>query len=337
MNLDEILTSGLNKIDKATTLQDLEALRVAHFGRKGVISGLMAGLRDLDPHERKEAGAKIHQVRTKIIEALEAKKTLVERRRLEEKLASETVDITQPGRRGNIGALHPITRTMDRIHQFFSSLGFDIIEGPEIEHDYYNFEALNIPEHHPARAMFDTFYFNDHHLLRTHTSNTQIHYMEEHSPPIQMIGFGRVYRHDSDVTHSPMFHQVEGLLINEEVTFANLKGILTEFMQAFFEKELALRFRPSYFPFTEPSAEVDIACVICEGEGCRVCKNTGWLEVLGCGMVHPNVLKAGKIDTNRYQGFAFGMGVERLAMLRYQINDLRLFYENDLNFLAQFR
>lgn len=337
MNLDNILESTLGEINAADSLKTIEEIRVANFGRKGKISGLMAELGKLDPSERKTRGAEINRVRTALIDALEAKKQALETAELNEKLKAETVDITQPGRRSEIGSLHPITRTMMRIHEFFGSLGFDIVQGPEIESDFYNFEALNIPEHHPARAMFDTFYFDDHMLLRTHTSNTQIHVMEEQKPPIQMIGYGRVYRCDSDVTHSPMFHQVEGLVVNKDVTFASLKGILTEFMQAFFEKDLKLRFRPSFFPFTEPSAEVDIECVICNGDGCRVCKNTGWLEVLGCGMVHPNVFKAVNIDPEAYQGFAFGMGIERLAMLRYGVNDLRLYYENDMRFLMQFR
>ena len=297
----------------------------------------MAELGKLDPEARKARGAEINKVRTEVMQTLEAKKADLEAAELNRQLMTETVDVTQPGRNSDVGALHPITRTMMRIHEFFASLGFDIVEGPEIESDFYNFEALNIPEHHPARAMFDTFYFDEHMLLRTHTSNTQIHVMQEEKPPIQMIGYGRVYRSDSDVTHSPMFHQVEGLVVNKDVTFSDLKGILTEFMQKFFEKDLKLRFRPSFFPFTEPSAEVDIECVICSGDGCRVCKNTGWLEVLGCGMVHPNVLKAVNIDPEAFQGYAFGMGVERLAMLRYSVNDLRLFYENDMNFLTQFR
>ncbi len=337
MSLETILHSALEAISKADNLQAIDEVRVAYFGKKGQISGLMATLGKLDPDARKVRGAEINKVRTAVMEALEAKKTALEEAELNRKLMTETVDVTQPGRNADVGALHPITRTMMRIHEFFASIGFDIVEGPEIESDFYNFEALNIPEHHPARAMFDTFYFDEHMLLRTHTSNTQIHVMQEEKPPIQMIGYGRVYRSDSDVTHSPMFHQVEGLVINKSVTFADLKGILTEFMQKFFEKDLKLRFRPSFFPFTEPSAEVDIECVICSGDGCRVCKNTGWLEVLGCGMVHPNVLRAVNIDPEEFQGYAFGMGVERLAMLRYSVNDLRLFYENDMNFLTQFR
>ncbi len=337
MSLENIQQEALDAINNAVSAQDLEAVRVEYFGRKGKISSLLAGLGKMAPEERKTQGAAIHKVRQKVMDAINSKRQAIDEAELNRKLATERVDITQPGRRGSVGSLHPISRTMKRIHELFSSVGFDVIEGPEIESDFYNFEALNIPSHHPARAMFDTFYFDEHMLLRTHTSNTQIHVMEEQKPPIQMIGYGRVYRCDSDVTHSPMFHQVEGLVVNEEVTFADLKGTLTEFMQKFFERDLKLRFRPSFFPFTEPSAEVDIECVICDGDGCRVCQQTGWLEVLGCGMVHPNVFKAVNIDPEKYQGFAFGMGVERLAMLRYGVNDLRLFYENDMRFLTQFR
>jgi len=241
-----------------------------------------------------------------------------------------------PGRRQSAGGLHPVSRTIDRIQRLFESAGYSVAEGPEIEDDYHNFEALNIPGHHPARAMHDTFYINPSTVLRTHTSPVQVRVMEQGKPPFRMICPGRVYRCDSDLTHTPMFHQVEGLLIAEDVSFADLKGTLEEFLRAFFEADLAVRFRPSYFPFTEPSAEVDMSCVMCGGKGCRVCKQSGWLEVLGCGMVHPSVLEASGIDSEQYRGYAFGMGVERLAMLRYGVNDLRLFFENDLRFLKQF-
>jgi len=251
-------------------------------------------------------------------------------------LASEKIDITLPGRSRGYGGLHPVTRTMERMEQFFAGIGFSSVSGPEVEDDYHNFEALNIPAHHPARAMHDTFYFDAQTLLRTHTSSVQVHVMETQQPPLRIICPGRVYRCDSDLTHTPMFHQVEGLMIDEQVSFADLKGLIESFLIEFFEADLAVRFRPSYFPFTEPSAEVDIQCVMCKGEGCRVCSHTGWLEILGCGMVHPNVLKASNIDAEKYTGFAFGMGVERMAMLRYGVNDLRLFFENDLKFLAQF-
>ena len=252
-------------------------------------------------------------------------------------MRAEALDITLPGRGQDGGGLHPITRTLKRIEALFAALGFEVAEGPEIEDDYHNFEALNTPESHPARAMHDTFYFPNGLLLRSHTSTVQIHYMDTHQPPLRVIASGRVYRRDSDVTHSPMFHQVEGLMVAEDVTFADLKGVLHDFLQNFFEKDLQVRLRPSYFPFTEPSAEVDMSCVICAAKGCRVCKNTGWIEILGCGMVHPNVLTQVQIDAERYTGFAFGIGIERLTMLRYGVNDLRLFFDNDLRFLQQFR
>jgi phenylalanyl-tRNA synthetase alpha chain len=252
------------------------------------------------------------------------------------RLAAGRVDVTLPGRGQRPGGLHPITRTLRRIERHFTNAGFAIAEGPEVETPYHNFEALNIPEHHPARAMHDTFYFDAALLLRTHTSPVQIRVMSEQSPPLKFIAPGRVYRCDSDLTHTPMFHQVEGLLVDERVSFADLKGVLYDFLTGFFERDLRLRFRPSYFPFTEPSAEVDIQCVMCEGSGCRVCKQTGWLEVLGCGMVYPEVFKRVGIDAERYLGYAFGMGVERLAMLRYGIDDIRLYFENDLRFLRQF-
>ena len=247
------------------------------------------------------------------------------------------MDVTLPGRGQQAGGLHPVTRTLNRVEELFRGMGFDVAEGPEIEDDYHNFEALNIPPSHPARAMHDTFYFDEHTVLRTHTSPVQIRVMAEKKPPLRIIAPGRVYRCDSDITHTPMFHQLEGLLVDDKTTFADLKGILDEFLKAFFEKDLAVRFRPSYFPFTEPSAEVDMQCVMCGGEGCRVCSHTGWIEILGCGMVHPKVLGHVNIDSETYTGFAFGMGIERLTMLRYGVNDLRLFFENDLRFLRQFR
>ena len=255
---------------------------------------------------------------------------------LERELGSGAIDVTLPGRGQSVGGLHPVTRTRLRIEAIFRRAGFSVAEGPEVEDDFHNFEALNIPANHPARAMHDTFYFGDGRLLRTHTSPVQIRAMKLQGVPIRLIAPGPVYRRDSDVTHTPMFHQVEGLVLDEDVSLANLKGVLAAFAEQFFEKPRGLRFRPSYFPFTEPSAEVDIQCVLCDGAGCRICKQTGWLEILGCGMVHPNVLTACGIDANRWQGYAFGMGIERLAMLRYAVNDLRMFFENDLRFLAQF-
>jgi phenylalanyl-tRNA synthetase alpha chain len=269
--------------------------------------------------------------------AIEGRKTALETAALAERLAAEKIDVSLPGRGEANGGLHPVTRTMQRIQQIFGGAGFEVATGPEIEDDFHNFEALNIPSHHPARAMHDTFYFEEGTLLRTHTSPVQIRVMKDAEPPVKVIAPGRVYRCDSDLTHTPMFHQVEGFMVDEHVTFADLKGILNAFLHTFFERDdLDVRFRPSYFPFTEPSAEVDIQCVMCGGEGCRVCSHTGWLEVLGCGMIHPEVMKHVGIDSEKYSGYAFGMGVERLAMLRYGVNDLRLFFENDLRFLKQF-
>jgi phenylalanyl-tRNA synthetase alpha chain len=282
-------------------------------------------------------GSRINQAKEAIEAALNNRRDAIQIKKLDAQLAGEALDVTLPGRGLGTGGLHPVTRTLERIESLFRSIGFDVASGPEIETDFYNFTALNIPENHPARAMHDTFYVDDKHLLRTHTSPVQVHYMQNNRPPFKVIAPGRVYRCDSDVTHTPMFHQVEGLWVDEDANFAALKGVLADFMRHFFERDdLPVRFRPSFFPFTEPSAEVDIGCVICHGSGCRVCSHTGWLEVLGCGMVHPSVLKHVNIDSEKYTGFAFGMGVERLAMLRYGVSDLRLFFENDLRFLKQF-
>ena len=290
----------------------------------------------MDPTERPKAGEAINQAKSAIQDAIEHRKASLANSQLEEELATGSVDITLPGRRSFLGGLHPVTQVLNRIEELFIGSGYEVVTGPEVEDEYHNFEALNIPEHHPARAMHDTFYFGDGGLLRTHTSPSQVRTMEKQNPPIRVICPGRVYRRDSDLTHSPMFHQVEGLVVDEGISFADLKGTLTEFLMKFFEKELAVRFRPSYFPFTEPSAEVDVQCVNCNGKGCRVCSNTGWLEVLGSGMVHPNVLNMSGIDTEKYSGFAFGFGADRLAMLLYEVNDLRLFFESDLRFLRQF-
>jgi len=291
----------------------------------------------LPKEEKPAAGQAINVAKQAVQKSLEARKETLNNAELEAKLASETIDVTLPGRGQQAGGLHPVTRTMERIEELFSQMGFEVATGPEIEDEFHNFEALNIPETHPARAMHDTFYFPDGRLLRTHTSPVQVRTMKEKAPPLRVIAPGRVYRCDSDITHTPMFHQVEGLMVDENVSFTDLKAILIDFLQKFFEQDdLSVRFRPSYFPFTEPSAEADIECVMCGGEGCRVCSHTGWLEVLGCGMVHPNVFKSVEIDNEKYIGFAFGMGVERLAMLRYGVNDLRLFFENDLRFLKQF-
>ena len=336
-NLEALKQQALTDIEKADDLASLDEVRVAYLGKKGQITGLLKGLGKLSAEERPKAGAEINVVKQDLQEKINEARQVMEQAEINRQLEAETVDVTLPGRGQQSGGLHPVTKTIERISEFFTDLGFESVEGPEIEDDYHNFEALNIPAHHPARAMHDTFYINEHTVLRTHTSPVQVRTMESEEPPIRVICPGRVYRCDSDLTHTPMFHQVEGLLIDEDVSFADLKGTVEEFLKVFFEKELAVRFRPSYFPFTEPSAEVDIQCVMCGGEGCRVCSHTGWLEVMGCGIVHPEVFKHSKIDTEKYTGFAFGMGVERLAMLRYGVNDLRLFFENDLRFLEQFK
>ena len=336
--LDDLKAEATAAIKSAGDSAALEKLRVEWLGKKGRVTDLLKSLGQLDADERPKVGAEINAVKQLLNERISERKETLQQAAIASQLAAEALDVTLPGRREDLGALHPITRTIDRMAAYFGALGFEVVEGPEIEDDYHNFEALNIPAHHPARAMHDTFYIDDTHVLRTHTSGVQVRTMETREPPLRVICPGRVYRCDSDLTHSPMFHQVEGLLIDENVSFGQLKGIIQEFLHAFFEQDgLAVRFRPSYFPFTEPSAEVDIQCVKCAGKGCRICSGTGWLEVMGCGMVHPRVLEMSGVDTERYQGFAFGMGVERLAMLRYGIGDLRLNFENDLRFLAQFR
>ena len=336
IDLDTLLAEAQEKVDSATDLRALDEVRVAYLGKTGAVTEQLKQLGKLPKEERSQAGQAINQAKRTLQQAIEDRKVVLEREALQARLASETIDVSLPGRNSSSGGLHPVTRTIERIEKLFANAGFSVAEGPEIEDDYHNFEALNIPEHHPARAMHDTFYFDEHMLLRTHTSPVQIRVMENAEPPLKVIAPGRVYRCDSDLTHTPMFHQVEGFLVDEQVTFADLKGIIHDFLQGFFEKDLKVRFRPSYFPFTEPSAEVDIECVMCGGEGCRVCSQTGWLEVLGCGMIHPAVMKHVNIDSEKYSGYAFGMGVERLAMLRYGVNDLRLFFENDLRFLKQF-
>ncbi len=336
-NLDAIVSAALQATASAMDLAALDQVRVQYLGKKGEISALLKALGELPPDERPKVGAVINEARDRAHVAVEERKRVLEEAALNARLATESVDVTLPGRGVDVGGLHPVTRTIDRMTAFFGSAGFEVVEGPEVEDDWHNFEALNIPSTHPARAMHDTFYFDTTTLLRTHTSPVQVRTMKSGKPPFRVICPGRVYRCDSDVTHTPMFHQVEGLLIDEQSSFADLRGLLADFLRVFFEADLQVRFRPSYFPFTEPSAEVDIQCMICGGPGCRVCKHTGWLEVLGCGMVHPKVLAACGIDSRKYCGFAFGMGVERLAMLRYGVNDLRLFFENDLRFLAQFR
>ncbi len=335
-NLDLLLAQGKEAVEHATDANSLDQVRVQYLGKKGELTQLLKGLGKLSAEQRPQAGAAINEAKQALQLLINDRKSALSRAALDTRLMAETIDVTLPGRGQVAGGLHPVTRTMERIEGFFTRVGYSIEEGPEIEDDYHNFEALNIPGHHPARAMHDTFYFDAHTLLRTHTSPVQIRTMENQQPPIRVVCPGRVYRCDSDLTHTPMFHQVEGLLVDTDVSFADLKGTVEEFLRVFFEQELAVRFRPSYFPFTEPSAEVDIACVMCQGKGCRVCSHTGWLEVMGCGMVHPKVFESCGVDTEKYSGFAFGMGVERLAMLRYGVNDLRLFFENDLRFLSQF-
>ncbi|MDM8564233.1 phenylalanine--tRNA ligase subunit alpha [Candidatus Halobeggiatoa sp. HSG11] len=334
--ISDIINQAQQDIHNSSNLQSLEKLRVHFLGKKGVLTQKLKQVGKLPAEQRPQAGQDINKAKKLLATAIEDRKNVLQSIALEAQLAKERIDVTLPGRGQIKGGLHPITQTLQRIKNLFAQIGFNVEEGPEIEDDYHNFEALNIPKHHPARAMHDTFYFDAHTLLRTHTSPVQIRVMQNQKPPLRFIAPGRVYRCDSDLTHTPMFHQVEGLMIDENVSFADLKGMLDEFLKRFFERDLKVRFRASYFPFTEPSAEVDVQCVACGGNGCRICKGSGWLEVLGCGMIHPNVLNAVKIDEDKYTGFAFGMGIERFAMLYYGVNDLRLFFENDLRFLRQF-
>jgi phenylalanyl-tRNA synthetase alpha chain len=332
--LKKILDDALQSFAVIEDAAELENAKARYLGKEGSLTGLLKGLGKLSAEERPAAGARINQVKQQIEAALNAQREAIQQRALNAKLAAESLDVTLPGRGTGVGGLHPVTRTLERIETLFHSIGYDVAEGPEIENDFYNFTALNIPADHPARAMHDTFYIDEQHVLRTHTSPIQIRYMQAHMakykhletmPDIRIIAPGRVYRVDSDATHSPMFHQVEGLWVGEKVSFADLKGVIADFLQNYFETEdMKVRFRPSFFPFTEPSAEMDMSW------------KGGWLEIGGCGMVHPNVLKHVGIDSEKYIGFAFGMGVERLAMLRYGVNDLRLFFENDLQFLKQF-
>ncbi|MCG8428052.1 MAG: phenylalanine--tRNA ligase subunit alpha [Chromatiales bacterium] len=336
LDIEQLVAEATALIDGAEALNILDDVRVRYLGKSGLLTAQLKQPGKLPPEERPLAGQAINKAKQTLQAQIETRKSALEQQALNARLASERVDVTQPGRGMGQGGFHPVTRTLERIDQLFANAGFKVVEGPEIEDDYHNFEALNIPETHPARAMHDTFYFDEHMLLRTHTSPVQIRSMENSEPPLKIIAPGRVYRCDSDLTHTPMFHQVEGLMVDEDVSFADLKGVLYDFLQAFFERDLKVRFRPSYFPFTEPSAEADIECVMCNGDGCRVCSHTGWLEVLGCGMVHPEVFRHVGIDSEKYTGYAFGMGVERLTMLRYGVNDLRLFFENDLRFLRQF-
>lgn len=324
-NLDAILEEALERFAAIHDAAELEQVKARYLGKAGALTELLKGLGKLPADERPAAGSRINQAKEALEAALEARRNLLKAKKLEAQLAQEALDVTLPGRGPGVGGLHPVTRTLVRVEALFKTMGFAVADGPEIESDYYNFTALNQPENHPARSMHDTFYLEDGKLLRTHTSPIQIRYMESHKPPLKIIAPGRVYRVDSDATHSPMFHQVEGLWVDEAVSFADLKGVVAEFLQRFFERDdLKVRFRPSFFPFTEPSAEVDMSF------------GSSWLEIAGCGMVHPNVLKNVGIDSEKYIGFAFGMGLERLTMLRYGVKDLRLFFENDLRFLKQF-
>ncbi|AWB67463.1 phenylalanine--tRNA ligase subunit alpha [Saccharobesus litoralis] len=326
MNLDAIVASAKQAVESADDLAVLDDIRVQYLGKKGELTLQMRELGKLPPEEKPKAGQAINQAKQAVQGLINDKKSAMQQAELNAKLAEETIDVTLPGRGADVGGLHPVTRTIERIQTFFGELGFQVRTGPEIEDDWHNFDALNIPDNHPARADHDTFYFNPKLVLRTQTSGVQIRTMEAEQPPLRIISPGRVYRNDYDQTHTPMFHQVEGLMVDKNVSFTELKGILHDFLHNFFEEDLQIRFRPSFFPFTEPSAEVDV-----------MGKNGKWLEVLGCGMVHPNVLRGVGIDPEEYTGFAFGMGVERLTMLRYGVNDLRAFFENDLRFIKQFK
>ena len=332
-----LLDQALKQIKIANNARDLEVVRVRYLGKKGLLTEYLKRIGSLPPEQRRLFGRRVNESKERLVERLEKGAADFDRLSQSAALKSGWIDVTLGGRKGGTGSLHPVTRTIKRIKSIFGRLGFDVAEGPEIEDDYHNFEALNIPKDHPARAMHDTFYVEPGGVLRTHTSPVQIRYLASKRPPIQVIAPGRVFRCDSDITHTPMFHQLEGLVVDSNLSFSDLKGVLVYFVQEFFEHELPVRFRPSYFPFTEPSAEVDIGCVFCDGVGCRVCQQTGWLEILGCGMVHPAVFKKVGVSYEDYTGYAFGMGIERLTMLRYGVDDLRLFFENEISFLDQFR
>lgn len=334
--LQQLQEDALFALQRAADLRSLQDVRVQILGKKGSLTEVMKGMRDLSAAERPAIGSLVNNLKDQFETSFAARQLELQQQDIAAKLASEKIDITLPGRRNATGSLHPVTLVTDEVVDIFSRLGFTVEEGPEIEQDFYNFEALNIPKDHPARDMQDTFYVSDDRVLRTHTSPVQIRSMLNHKPPIRIIAPGTVYRRDSDLTHSPMFHQIEGFLVDEQVTFGDLKGTLIHFLNEFFGSGHKVRFRPSFFPFTEPSAEVDIECVICGGKGCRVCGKTGWLEILGCGMIDPAVFDSVNYDAEKFSGFAFGMGLERIAMLKYGVNDLRLFFENDLRFLKQF-
>jgi len=336
--LQQMEKTAEERIRAASDAETLKNIRVEYLGRKGEITVILRGLKDLPPEERGAVGQAANRLKDRLEELIESRNRDFNEQALQERLLKEKLDVTLPGTPMVSGGKHPLTLVIEEVENIFLGLGFEIVEGPEVELDYYNFEALNVPADHPARDMQDSFYISDEVLLRTHTSPGQVRTMENKNPglPVKIIIPGRVYRRDDDATHSPMFHQVEGLYIGERVTFADLKGILMLFAHKIFGQEVRVRFRPSYFPFTEPSAEMDVSCVICGGIGCRTCSNTGWLEILGSGMVHPNVLRAGGYDPEKVTGFAFGMGIERIAMLKFGVDDLRLFFDNDIRFLSQF-
>ena len=336
MDIERVVSEAQAAVSQVQDEAALDEVRVRYLGKKGELTALLKSLGSLDADERPVAGAAINTAKEQVQALIATRKASLGAEQLAAIVEAEAVDVTLPGRRPAVGGLHPVTQALARAEEIFVGAGYEVFAGLEVEDDYHNFEALNIPKHHPARAMHDTFYFRDGMLLRTHTSPAQVRVMENQQPPIRVICPGRVYRRDNDLTHTPMFHQIEGLVIDRGISFADLKGTVTEFVQRFFEKDLELRFRPSYFPFTEPSAEVDVQCVHCLGSGCRVCSQTGWLEIMGCGLVHPNALEMSGIDSEEFSGFAFGMGGDRLAMLLYEVDDLRLFFENDLKFLRQF-
>ncbi|MBF0380313.1 MAG: phenylalanine--tRNA ligase subunit alpha [Magnetococcales bacterium] len=338
--LEALKIESLAKLTAASSIDELEAVRVQTLGKKGDLTKILRGLGKVSAEERPKLGVLANEIKVAFNQALEAQQQILKKSAMEARLQEERLDITLPGRSPAIGSIHPISRALAELTTIFTHMGFPPATGPEVENDWYNFGALNIPDDHPAREMHDTFYLppaqdGGKRVLRTHTSSVQVHFMENRQPPIRMIAPGKVFRCDSDITHTPMFHQIEGILVDEDVDFGQLKGLLETFLHRFFERDLPVRFRPSFFPFTEPSAEADMGCIFCDAKGCRICKNTGWIEILGCGMIHPNVLKNVDIDTEKYAGFAFGMGVERLAMLKYGINDLRTFFENDLRFLQR--
>ena len=334
--LDELKKQAREELGSVSDEAALQNLKARFLGKKGAITEILKGMKDLSPEERPKMGQLVNEAKSFVEELVESRLDSIREEKKNRSLFEERIDVTLPGKGLPVGTKHPVTQVMEEIVSIFERMGFEVAEGPEVETDYYNFEALNIPKNHPARDMQDTFYISDDVVLRTHTSPVQIRIMEKLKPPVKIIAPGRVYRNDSDVSHTPMFHQIEGLLVDEGVTFGDLKGVLTEFVRLVFGEGIGVRFRPSFFPFTEPSAEMDMQCMICGGEGCRVCKDTGWLEILGCGMVDPEVYKSVGYDSSKYSGFAFGMGIERITMLKFGINDIRLFFENDARFLRQF-